>query len=64
MPQDKLIQAIGRMERALSRLEKIDLKAMSNGHDVSDLQARHARLKVETSNALAEIDGILSGLDR
>jgi hypothetical protein len=63
MPQDRLMQAIGRMERALSRLENIDLRPLSGGTEPSDLAQRHERLKSETRAAISEIDGLLSGLE-
>jgi hypothetical protein len=53
MPQDRMMQAIGRMERALARLEN------ASG-EPSDLQQRHDRLKQEAQSAIADIDRLLS----
>jgi hypothetical protein len=64
MPNDRLIQAIGRMERALTRLENVDLRASAPGSEPSDLQQRHERLKADTRAALSEIDGLIAGLER
>jgi hypothetical protein len=63
MPQDRLMQAIGRMERALSRLENIDLRPSPGGADPSDLAQRHERLKSETRAAISEIDGLVSSME-
>jgi hypothetical protein len=64
MPQDRLIQAIGRMERALSRLEATDLQAViSNVDEPSDLAQRHEHLKAQAKAAISEIDRLLSGME-
>jgi hypothetical protein len=63
MPQDKLMQAIGRMERALSRLESVDHSPAASSAESSDLAQRHEQLKAETRAAISEIDGLLSGLE-
>jgi hypothetical protein len=64
MPQDRLIQAIGRMERALSRLEATDLQAViSNVDEPSDLAQRHENLKAQAKAAISEIDSLLSGME-
>jgi hypothetical protein len=59
MAVQRLIVAIGRMERALSRLEQLPKPATT----VTDngLANRHEKLKVETRAAIAEIDHILAG---
>ncbi len=64
MAQEQLIVAIGRIERALSRLEQIDLssgnqEAQSNSGGDADLIARHERLKAETRAAISEIDALI-----
>ncbi len=60
MPQDKMMQAIGRMERALARLEGISLSPHSQIEDVSDMQRRHDQLKMEAQATVGEIDRLLS----
>lgn len=59
MADERLIVAIGRIERALSRVEKL-ATAPSNAPD-ADLADRHERLKKETLDAIHGIDQILSG---
>lgn len=60
MPQDRMMQAIGRIERALGRLETVDLKSPIQSTDPSDLQQRHALLRQETQAAIGELDHLLS----
>lgn len=60
MAQQQLIMAIGRIERALSRLEQVPAKSLADQSD-SELSARHERLKAETSAAIVDIDRILAG---
>ncbi|OYU01652.1 MAG: hypothetical protein CFE36_09145 [Sphingomonadaceae bacterium PASS1] len=59
MADERLIVAIGRIERALSRVEKL-VTVPANPHD-TDLADRHARLKKETLDAIRGIDQMLSG---
>lgn len=59
MADERLIVAIGRIERALSRVEKL-ATAPANAPD-ADLVDRHERLKKETLDAIRGIDQILSG---
>ena len=59
MAEQRLIVAIGRIERALSRIERIPVQTPS--HEKSDLTQRHEMLKSETHSAIAEIDRILAG---
>jgi hypothetical protein len=59
MADERLIVAIGRIERALSRVEKL-ATAPANTPD-ADLVDRHERLKTETLEAIRGIDQILSG---
>lgn len=59
MADERLIDAIGRIERALSRVEKL-ATVPTNPHD-TDLADRHERLKKETLDAIRGIDQILSG---
>jgi hypothetical protein len=59
MAAQRLIVAIGRIERVLSRLEQLPAKAPSNGdHKLADA---HEKLKMETKAAIADIDRILAG---
>jgi hypothetical protein len=60
MPQDRMMQAIGRMERALARLEKVDFSSSAMSREPSDLQQRHDGLKREAQSAIADIDRLLS----
>jgi hypothetical protein len=60
MADQRLILAIGRIERALSRLEQIPAKQSSTASDV-DLTDKYERLKAETRSAIADIDRILAG---
>jgi hypothetical protein len=58
MENEARILAIGRIERALSKLENYH-PSSNNGSDI-ELQNRHNVLKQETQKAIAEIDQILS----
>ena len=60
MPQDRMMQAIGRIERALGRLETVDLKSPIQSAEPSDLQKRHDRLRQETQAAIGDLDHLLS----
>jgi hypothetical protein len=59
MAEQRLMQAIGRIERSLARLEQVDLSAASAAID-HDLQQRHASLKTAAQSALDEIDKLLA----
>ena len=59
MAEERFIVAIGRMERALSRLEKLSLSPAVN--ESTDLTERHKNLKAETLAAIQGIDKILAG---
>ncbi len=59
MAEQQLMQAIGRMERALSRLEKADF-SRQNGTADSELSDRYERLKAATRAALNDIDRLLA----
>jgi hypothetical protein len=59
MADERLMVAIGRIERALSRVETL-ATAPASQQD-SDLADRHERLKKETLEAIRGIDQILSG---
>lgn len=59
MVEQRLIVAIGRIERALSRLEQAPKPSLADiDNDLSD---RHEKLKSETRAAIADIDRILAG---
>lgn len=55
MAQEQLILAIGRIERALSRMETAKISVGSD----AELQARHDALKSETRAAIRDIDALL-----
>lgn len=59
MAAQRLIVAIGRIERALSRIEQLPTPAPSSE---GGLASRHDKLKTETRSAIAEIDRILAGM--
>ncbi len=59
MAAQRLIVAIGRIERALSRLEQLPATVPAGDDDV--LAERHEKLKSETRMAIASIDRILAG---
>jgi hypothetical protein len=59
MATQRLIVAIGRIERALSRLEQMP-QSLPEPVD-EDLVHRHETLKAETRAAIGEIDRILAG---
>ena len=59
MPQDRMMQAIGRIERALGRLETVDFSALKQSAEPSDLQQRHERLRQETQAAIGDLDHLL-----
>lgn len=58
MAEHELMQAIGRLERAVSRLEKAPL-LVSNPTD-SDLAKQHAALKQAAAEAIEQIDALLA----
>lgn len=59
MIEQRFIVAIGRIERALSRIEKSATTSASAGD--SDLVERHEKLKSETRIAIQDLDKILAG---
>lgn len=63
MAQPQLIMAIGRIERALSRIEQAPRPSASATVD-TELVAKHERLKSETKAAIADLDQLLSGQAR
>lgn len=65
MANERLILAIGQMERALTRLETaqaglLDAPVTTQSGDNGDLQARHEALKAAAKEALAGIDSLLA----
>ena len=58
MAQQRMIEAIGRLERAVSRLEQVQISD-TLAHD-PDLEARYSKLKSATEQAVAEIDRLLA----
>ncbi|GGB66625.1 hypothetical protein [Blastomonas aquatica] len=66
MANERLILAIGQMERALTRLETAQAQrdgdaSLGVSQDGSDLAERHARLKVAAAQALTGLDALLAG---
>jgi hypothetical protein len=59
MLQDRLIIAIGRIERAISRLDQFEIPAPKLNE--SELSGKHEALKAETRAVIREIDAIISG---
>ncbi|MGL5837670.1 MAG: hypothetical protein ACRCY3_04125 [Sphingorhabdus sp.] len=60
MVEQQLIQAIGRVERAVSRLERITVPK-EQPTDSANLSERHERLKTAARSAIDEIDQLLIG---
>ena len=59
MIEERFIVAIGRIERALSRIEKSAIAPASAGDN--GLVERHEKLKSETRIAIQDLDKILAG---
>lgn len=60
MPQDRMMQSIGRIERALARLEGAGLANAHTLPDNGDLQRRYDRLRAETQAAVGAMDALLN----
>lgn len=65
MANERLILAIGQLERALTRLESAHVSLAENlqSHTLApsdDLLERHAQLKAAAADALAGIDALLA----
>jgi hypothetical protein len=58
MIEQRFILAVGRIERALSRIEKSAIAPASAGDN--DLAERHEKLKSETRMAIQDLDKILA----
>ena len=61
MTQQRLIMAIGRIERALSRLERYQPSIATHPEQDAELHAKHEKLKAEAQAAIREIDQLLAG---
>ena len=61
MADERLNFAVGRIERALSRIEKLAISPTAS--DEGDLSKRHEKLKSETRAAIHDMDKILAGAD-
>lgn len=59
MSKEQLIINIGRIERALSRIERYE-PGQSAGTDNSNLSVRHEKLKTELREAIVAIDSMLA----
>jgi hypothetical protein len=57
MSNERTILAIGRIERALSKLEQYRPSASQNVDN--DLQIRHERLRAEAQRTISDIDRLL-----
>lgn len=58
MAQQQLIEAIGRLEQAVSRLERTGIPQIAIADP--ELEQRYAALKSATQEAVAEIDRLLA----
>lgn len=59
MSQERLILAIGRIERALSRIEQTPIPVSAEPLQDGELAQRHERLKAETKAVLNDIDRLI-----
>jgi hypothetical protein len=62
MMQDRMIQALGRIEIALGKLETKGVSGQSSGADAA-LRQQHEQLKSEARTAIAQIDTIIAKLE-
>lgn len=60
--EDRLILAIGRLERSLSRLERAAAarEAAADGSAMREIVARHEGLKHRVEGAIAALDGLIA----
>lgn len=58
MSNEQLILTIGRIERALSRIERLDQTKSSPNVD-SELFGKHEKLKMEMRDAIEAIDSLV-----
>ena len=59
MENERVILAVGRIERALSRIEAA-AQASTKGQPDAALEKRHAALKDEMKQAIHTIDGLIA----
>ncbi|VAV87032.1 hypothetical protein MNBD_ALPHA04-877 [hydrothermal vent metagenome] len=59
MENERVILAIGRIERALSRIEAAKATGMAGDADKA-LEERHSALKDEMKQAIETIDGLIA----
>lgn len=59
MVEERFIIAVGRIERALSRIEQMQFPQSASPD--AELSERHQRLKAETQAAIKDLDVILKG---
>jgi hypothetical protein len=59
MAEQRLMLAVGRIERALSKLEQAGFGG-GGSTEIAELSARHRKLKDAAEAALADIDAILA----
>lgn len=60
MAHDRMMQAIGRIERALGRLENVGPRQAGSPDGDPQLAIRHEKLKAEARAAISEIDRLLA----
>lgn len=63
MSENGALTALGRIERALARIEAATARAPqppANERQMAELAARHDALRAETRQALADLDKLLS----
>ncbi len=58
MLQDRLIIAIGRIERAISKLDQFEMSAPKSNNN--ELSAKHEALKAETRAVIRDIDALIN----
>lgn len=70
MPDDRLTLAIGRLERAMARVEAAGTalhhaaaECDSVRRELDRLGERHRRLRAGTADALEQLDGLMAGAD-
>ena len=64
MPDERAIQAIGRIERALARIEIAARKPVhgsANDDELLELRQRHKALRERVEGAVLQIDQLLAG---
>jgi hypothetical protein len=64
MPDERAIAAIGRIERALARIEAAARRAppaSANDDELLELRQRHQALRDRVQGAVSQIDQLLAG---